>query len=250
MQLQKKIDRGKVRAMTGIQLVSPSVPDTHRAATIDESRSIETPRNEVAEATSHEPAVLTRITSREVGLTIWERDLPDGVSSTLVEWATDRPEPFDGTLDVPKLDVSPWISGIHGPLRDWIERDLRDLATRLALAGGARSLRFFFGPVRDDRCRRFHHDYVQLRLVTTYAGPGTEWAPEQHVDREAMAREWCCVDDANRAIVAPERVRHASVGGVLIFKGAHHRTSAGKGAVHRSPPLGGSTRVVLIASVL
>lgn len=86
--------------------------------------------------------------------------------------------------------------------------------------------------------------------MTTYAGPGTEWAPEREVDREAMAREWCCVDDANRAIVAPERVRHANVGDVLILKGAHHRTSAGKGAVHRSPPLGDATRVVLIASVL
>lgn len=204
----------------------------------------------VHEPTSGEPAVLSRIANRGVGLTIWERDLPDGLSAAVAAWAMGRPESFDGTLDVPKLDVSPWISGMQGPLREWMERDLRDLATRLALAGGARSLRFFFGPVRDDRCRRFHHDYVQLRLVTTYAGPGTEWAPERDVDREAMAREWCCVDDANRAIVAPERVRHADVGDVLILKGAHHRTSAGKGAVHRSPPLGDSTRIVLIASVL
>lgn len=230
----------------------PSSQRTETRAKTEASTKTETSSTvDGPEPTSGEPAVLSRIAHRGVGLTIWERDLPDGLSVAVAAWAMGRPEPFDGTLDVPKLDVSPWISGMQGPLREWMERDLRDLATRLALAGGgARSLRFFFGPVRDDRCRRFHHDYVQLRLVTTYAGPGTEWAPERDVDREAMAREWCCVDDANRAIVAPERVRHADVGDVLILKGAHHRTSAGKGAVHRSPPLGDATRVVLIASVL
>lgn len=232
---------------------SPDLPSSTNAAgssTAGLSRSAGSAAD-APESTSREPTVLSRIANRGIGLTIWERDLPDGLSVAVAACAQGRPEPFDGTLDVPKLDVSPWIAGMQGPLREWMERDLRDLATRLALAGGgARSLRFFFGPVRDDRCRRFHHDYVQLRLVTTYAGPGTEWAAERDVDREAMSREWCCVDDANRAIVAPERVRHASLGDVLILKGAHHRTSAGKGAVHRSPPLGDSTRVVLIASVL
>lgn len=225
---------------TPIPTPSRDVPDSR-----EPSGSLQPP-----ERSDREPRVLTHVAERGVGLTIWERDLPEGLSLMIAHWATDRPEPFDATLDVATLDVTPWLSGMEEPLRAWMARDLRDLASRLALAGNARSLRFFFGPVRDDRCRRFHHDYVQLRLVTTYAGPGTEWAPEAHVDREAMAREWCCVDDANRSIVAPERVRHASAGDVLIFKGAHHRTSAGRGAVHRSPPLGDTTRVILIASVI
>lgn len=213
-------------------------------------RPAESPTDCGPERAAREPLILHRIGDRGVGLTLWERELPEALPDAVAAWGRGRPEPFDGVLEGPAFDVGPWLTDMPPDLRAWMERDLRDLATRLALAGSASRLRFFFGPVRDDRCRRFHHDYVQLRLVCTYAGPGTEWVSEAHVNREAMQREWCCVDDANRAIVAPEHVRHASVGDVLVFKGAHHRTSAGRGAVHRSPPLDGATRVVLIASVL
>lgn len=208
------------------------------------------PAGELPERASSSPSVLAELAEPGVWTALWERTLPAGLTEALEAWALGRPEPLEAPFVVLGGDLGPWLDGMAPPLRAWVERDVRDLVSRLALAGRTDRVRLLFGPIRDDRCRRFHHDYVQMRMVSTYVGPGTEWAAERDVDRAAMAREWCCVDDANRSIVAPERVRHARVGEVVGLKGTAHPTSGGRGAVHRSPPIGeGVTRVVLIATV-
>lgn len=206
--------------------------------------------SEEPERTSQSPTVLAELAAPGVWTTVWQRELPAGVSDALEAWAGGRDEPVDGPFLVLGGDLGPWLESMAPPLRVWVERDVRDLVSRLALVGRTDRVRLLFGPIRDDRCRRFHHDYVQMRMVSTYVGPGTEWASERDVDREAMAREWCCVDDANRGIIAPERVRHVRIGDVIGLKGTAHATSEGRGAVHRSPPLDeDTTRVVLIATV-
>lgn len=91
---------------------------------------------------------------------------------------------------------------------------------------------------RHDDCRKYHVDWVGLRLIVTYAGPGTEWVADEGVNRAALQVPWRSVAAINRRIVPdPGRVRCAGVGDVLVLKGESYPGNAGRGAVHRSPPI-------------
>lgn len=91
---------------------------------------------------------------------------------------------------------------------------------------------------RQDDCRKYHVDWVGLRLIVTYAGLGTEWVSNDDVNREALRAPWRSVAAINRRIVPdPSRVRAAGLGDVLVLKGESYPGNAGRGAVHRSPPI-------------
>jgi hypothetical protein len=86
---------------------------------------------------------------------------------------------------------------------------------------------------RDDRCRYFHTDRVGLRLLCTYLGPGTEWVPDDFVERAALG------GGDNAAIVPdPHRVERLASFWVGLFKGDLHPDCLGSGCIHRSPPIG------------
>ena len=48
------------------------------------------------------------------------------------------------------------------------------------------AISFWIGSKRG--CRRYHIDNVPRRLLVTYAGKGTEWLPDEAVDRRAYRR--------------------------------------------------------------
>ncbi|HVY29612.1 MAG TPA: DUF1826 domain-containing protein [Polyangiaceae bacterium] len=100
---------------------------------------------------------------------------------------------------------------------------------------------------RSDDCRKYHVDWVGLRLIVTYVGPGTEWAPDHAVHRPALAAPWRSLSAINRAIVpGPTQVRRARAGDVLLLKGESYPGNAGRGAVHRSPPIAHRSDVRLV----
>lgn len=86
--------------------------------------------------------------------------------------------------------------------------------------------------VTSDSCRKFHADYVRARLITTYAGPGTDWVDS--ADAERLAR--------GAAPVAINRMKASDVG---IFKG---KLASQHPAIHRSPPISdtGEQRLLLV----
>jgi hypothetical protein len=91
---------------------------------------------------------------------------------------------------------------------------------------------------RTDDCRKFHVDWVGLRLICTYLGPGTEWAPDAGVYRPALAMPWHSIQAINRAIVPDvTHIVRAAAGDVLLLKGESFPGNSGRGAVHRSPPI-------------
>ncbi|MEO8904287.1 MAG: DUF1826 domain-containing protein [Polyangiaceae bacterium] len=62
----------------------------------------------------------------------------------------------------------------------------------------------------------FYTGYVRLRLVTTYAGPGTEWLPDEAVDRRAMA-------DSSQALAAEVAAEHRiDDANARIARSPHH----------------------------
>ena len=103
----------------------------------------------------------------------------------------------------------------------------------------------------DDQRRKFHVDHHRYGLGTTYAGPGTEWVPNEAVRREALNHPTDCPCDASTEIVRGAGAVHlARAGDVLLMNGAGHESVLG--AVHRSPTIEGAcrTRAMLIASTV
>lgn len=83
-----------------------------------------------------------------------------------------------------------------------------------------------------DACWKFHLDCVEMRLLTTYLGPATEWVKPQYAE-EALRDQ--------REFQGPiERFRPHEVG---MFKGSC--AGSGSGLVHRSPPIADTGQIRL-----
>jgi len=80
-------------------------------------------------------------------------------------------------------------------------------------------------------CPRFHTDKVPLRVVSAFAGAGTEFVGTQDVDRGWLGH----TGGAAGLLVPTEKVRRAASGDVVLLKGEAWPNNAGRGAVHRSP---------------
>jgi hypothetical protein len=82
-----------------------------------------------------------------------------------------------------------------------------------------------------DACRKFHSDFVTLRLISTYSGPGTQW-----------------LDSGGNQTgegVEPNSINEMAPGEVGLFKG---RLTTNDPVIHRSPPIKGTgkKRLVLV----
>ncbi len=119
-------------------------------------------------------------------------------------------------------------------MRDLLVGDMDDLVS--AFAGITRSdlVDVRLERVGDDACWKFHRDYVEARLLTTYRGPATEWVHPQHAAR--------ALREQKRYKGPVEALRNDDV---AIFKGSC--AGPGSGIVHRSPPIAGTghTRLLL-----
>lgn len=136
-------------------------------------------------------------------------------------------------------------------LEAWAE-DVVSLVKLFGELSGAARVRASLATVDGDKCRKFHTDYKSLRLVCTYAGPGTEWVADRHVRRSAMGHDDPCIDTANARIVPRgSNVRRTDPGSVVLLKGEMFPGNRGRGAVHRSPPIRATNerRIVLTLDV-
>jgi len=119
--------------------------------------------------------------------------------------------------------------------------DIGALAAAFATVAGVTRLHARLEALTDDGCPLFHADHVGLRLLCTYAGPGTEWAPEHAVNRAGLG------SGDNRRIVARRAdVRRLTPFCVGLFKGEAFAGNAGRGIVHRSSPATARTPRLLL----
>jgi hypothetical protein len=104
--------------------------------------------------------------------------------------------------------------------------DIDALAREYARRTGAERLAIRFERVTGSACKYFHVDYVRLRLIVTYAGPGTEYVLDSDADRTALGS-----GDNRRIVPDRSRVRRVPRFAAAFFGGVE----GGTGVVHRSP---------------
>jgi hypothetical protein len=114
------------------------------------------------------------------------------------------------------------LADLPAVLRD----DAAMLAERFATLMGVDNIRVRVEVISGDACRKFHADYTDLRLITSWAGPGTDWLPPGANESEF------------------ERIPTGWVG---LFKG-HLFAEGHLPCIHRSPPIAGTgeSRLLLV----
>ncbi len=129
-----------------------------------------------------------------------------------------REAPFswyvEGTLDEVQAD----LITLPGDMRI----DISNLGSRFMKLMHVDKLRVRIEGVTGNACKKLHADYTDLRLITTYAGAGTDYAPQN--DR---------------------RLERMPTGAVGLFKGKLF----GNGhtpCLHRSPPIEGTNEARLV----
>lgn len=184
-----------------------------------------------------------------VNIVHWKRSLPKDLLDYAAAEARHGVPPVELECD---LDFAPTASLVaplcSAPERAALLSDIQRLTAHFRSLSRTRTAKLFFGTVNDDKCRKFHSDYVGLRMVCTYAGPGTQLVPNAGVVRAKM-NTGGDIDARNAEIVPDLRaLTQSRSGDVVLLKGELWPGNHGRGAVHRSPPLAGKEqpRLVLI----
>ncbi len=182
-------------------------------------------------------------------LSLWRRTMPAYVTRALSGWAGREVPRFEQTVHEPADVSSHAFSGLPAATSAWLQKDIVSLLKLMFDVSASKAIALKFGVVSSDQCRKFHVDYLRYRLLTTYLGPGTEWVPNEYVNRRVLAEPPEDPEESNRLVVtSPGEIRRAVAGDVLLMRGANH--ADGLGLVHRSPPIEhlGVRRVVLVLS--
>ena len=175
--------------------------------------------------TGGEETILTAIEAPDAALAIWTRRLAPLFQAILATLDLDRLD--DVVID---LDAG---TPIHAALADagypddaaaLLAADIDRLVHCQSRLTGVQRLTVKLEVIETDACRRFHADYVTLRLLCTYIGPATQW---RHAD-------------------APETIHALATGEVGLFKG--RRLLDPPPILHRSPPIlaTGGRRLLLV----
>lgn len=152
------------------------------------------------------------------------------------------------------LDTSaPEVGGLLTSITDaevsrFLADDIRQLVQQWGQTLGHKHVHATLFVQRTDGCPKIHADAVTIRLLCTYTGPGTEWLPNAELVRKNLARTDVDLATANASVIRKGgALRRCDPGDVLLLKGNGYPGNAGRGAAHRSPPLGASgvARLVL-----
>lgn len=179
----------------------------------------------------------------------WAPHSEEGVApgGALVDWsairAPDRlfvvelrPSPLSAETMIALLAMVPATLSFAGPL-DELENALADmprdlvsdvsaLACRFATLMHVETVRVRIEALDNDACTRLHADYTDVRLITTYSGPGTDYTEG---------------DDPTAPML------RMSTGSIGLFKGRLFGRDHAP-CLHRSPPIAaaGQRRLVLV----
>lgn len=182
------------------------------------------------------PAGLAAIADPAVNLAIWQRGLTPQLAAAA--WQLLRAADGEVRLNVAASDVAAALNAAllaaNWPAVPALVADVAELAMLAAPLMQTHAVDLRLEIVTGDACRKFHADYVPLRLITSYAGPGSQWLSND--DAAALAQG---------IAIEQLEVRQLLAGEVALFKGKLLTDSP---IIHRSPPIAGTgqRRLVLV----
>jgi hypothetical protein len=87
-------------------------------------------------------------------------------------------------------------------------------------------------------CPKFHTDFLEVRMICTYFGEGTEYLYSTQNNRSKLKFQHETGDMEDF-----DNIQRASLFDLVLLKGEHFPDNKGYGAIHRSPQMVGGTRI-------
>ena len=189
------------------------------------------------------PLALSDILNDGVNLAIWQRQLPLHIAefgALLV--ALNEPLAESLVVELASEDAVPNLQGFASSCRDLegydgFIADVSWLVSAFACLLGAKRIGVRLRLLDKAMCPRFHVDHVPVRLITTYAGIGSQWLREGVMDRRTLSQA-----DAEPT----ERIEQIHCGEVALLKGTKWHGNEGHGLIHRSPVLKADERRLIL----
>ncbi len=179
---------------------------------------------------------LTGIANPAINLAIWQRRLLPALATDVNRLMAAAAGDVRFTAPLARLadGLATAVAEAEWPSVPVLVEDVADLAAHAAPLMMTTVFDVRLEIVTGNACRKFHADYVPLRLITSYTGPGSQWL---HNDAAAALAHGVGIEQLD--------VRQLLAGEVALFKG---RLLSGTPIIHRSPPIAGTShrRLVLV----
>ena len=191
------------------------------------------------------PKALTGILDDGVNLALWQRQLPAHITDFgRLLLSLNEPLAESLSLEMPGEDAEPNLHGLASGFSDLegyegFIADVSWLVSAFACLLGAQRIGLRLRVLDTAMCPRFHVDHVPVRLITTYAGIGSQWLKEGAMDRRQLGKPEAEPQDESL-------IQQISSGEVALLKGEKWHGNEGFGLIHRSPqPASGERRLIL-----
>lgn len=191
------------------------------------------------------PTALARILDDDVNLAIWQRQLPVHIADfARLLLSLDEPLAESLCLELADEDSEADLAGLASGFRDLegyegFVADLKCLVGAFACLLGARRIGLRLRALDKAMCPRFHVDHVPVRLITTYAGVGSQWLEDGVMDRRQLGQ-------ANAEPQDAAQIQQLGSGEVALLKGEKWHGNEGFGLIHRSPQLAVGERRLIV----
>ena len=191
------------------------------------------------------PSVLADVLQDPVNLALWQRRLPAHIADFgALLLSLNQPLADSLSLELAHDEAEPNLRGLASGFSDLegydgFIADVSWLISAFACLLGARRVGLRLRVLDKAMCPRFHVDHVPVRLITTYAGVGSQWLKEGVMDRRQLGQAQAEPD-------AGASIEQMACGEVALFKGEKWHGNEGFGLIHRSPqPAPGQRRLIL-----
>ncbi|MCE6977694.1 DUF1826 domain-containing protein [Pseudomonas frederiksbergensis] len=191
------------------------------------------------------PKALTGILDDGVNLALWQRQLPAHIADFgRLLLSLNEPLAESLSLEMPSEEAEPNLHGLASGFSDLegyegFIADVSWLVSAFACLLGARRIGLRLRVLDKAMCPRFHVDHVPVRLITTYAGIGSQWLQEGAMDRQQLGKPDAEPQDDSL-------IQQITSGEVALLKGEKWHGNEGFGLIHRSPqPAPGERRLIL-----
>ncbi|SET23786.1 Protein of unknown function [Nitrosomonas marina] len=195
--------------------------------------------------TGHAPEILTRIYDTHIKLCIYRRTMNTDVK----DYANFLKNTFH-TLQLTQIVSLHNLNDLlcaslpQHQYRQSFINDMHTVMEMFACLFELNQIGFRLCVLNKTMCPRFHTDKVPCRLITSYAGKGTEW-----LDCNAYSTNF--IEILNEKPGYSDSVQRLNSGDIALFKGDKWEGNENSGAIHRSPDIDADeTRLLLSLDII
>ncbi|MGO2404726.1 DUF1826 domain-containing protein [Vibrio litoralis] len=193
-------------------------------------------------------SILTDIYQPESNIAIWQRTLPKQMMQDIEQMLQDD-KPLALVQSLTPDNTADWI---RTRLEEYacaqaVSEDIALIVDMFCCLFDLKEVGLRLTRLDSPMCPKFHFDRVPCRLVTTYAGPATEWLDNKGIDRSKLGAGSLGQPDHLSGLYSNESsIKKVQAGDVALLKGSGWEGNEDNGLIHRSPAVEPNERRLLL----